>query len=527
MAKTYPYTEATALSQSIPTFALIQNYGWTKYTDDGTQWAVGPVFDAGASNEANWHRLTVTWGGGGSVYVRGASYSSPQTAEQLFTGSASISDEVQLTSGVEYIFPTPYRGRCDRYAYPILRVSGTVMTMQVTWTVGIFSGGYCASEARTCSFAGGTLRYRVQWPRDYDAEGATDYPLVLALAGDGSQGGDNTGQVLAGGQTMWGKWAFDTYYFGRDGGGLYQTSAANDYEHIGVLLQMPDDDALSGVDSPYWPTGAAGKSVPPYHPGAGAAVNSALGGHALNEGGWFPSAVAALIEALLADADFAVDADRVYLTGFSRGGYAAWQIAVAARDFLAGLLVVDGGVSFGAVSYEATTNSIWQAWTWWSAGETTLHTVPLADHVACVSGLIDRISHIGMHLHVGATEIGEAAVAWDAGDEAAAAALYGDRYAKARDIEGYYIAAAGGTYEYHSGVSVHDSMPQAVYGDVDVVAALFADELTDPVPDDAGCPDLSSLPPSGYSGRGWDYAREVNTTAARLRGQEVLELDDG
>ena len=65
-------------------------------------------------------------------------------------------------------------------------------------------------------------------------------------------------------------------------------------------------------------------------------------------GGWYPNLKA--IEAILDEVqhDFAIDADRVYLTGLSMGGYGVWALAMDDADRFAAIAPVVGGYFYSA-----------------------------------------------------------------------------------------------------------------------------------------------------------------------------------
>jgi predicted peptidase len=64
--------------------------------------------------------------------------------------------------------------------------------------------------------------------------------------------------------------------------------------------------------------------------------------------GWRPSAVNALLEDVMAK--YAVDKDRVYVTGLSMGGFGTWSLAGAYPDRFAAIIPICGGGSPKSVS---------------------------------------------------------------------------------------------------------------------------------------------------------------------------------
>jgi predicted peptidase len=119
-------------------------------------------------------------------------------------------------------------------------------------------------------------------PKHYQPK--QSYPLVLFLHGSGERGSEGLKQA-------------------RVGLGPYVLSHAEDFPAIVVMPQSPDGSSWNGA-----------------------------------------VAKAALAAVDLAQAEFSIDPDRVYLTGMSRGGYGVWDLAAMAPDRFAALVPVCGGV---------------------------------------------------------------------------------------------------------------------------------------------------------------------------------------
>ena len=94
---------------------------------------------------------------------------------------------------------------------------------------------------------------------------------------------------------------------------------------------------------------------------------------------FFPEeAVFALIEEVITT--YPVDAERVYLTGFSRGGFAAWRMAMQRPDLFAALFPVAAG---GLVSYAFRVKEV-PVWAFHGALD---ETIPLTLGVEMVDAL--------------------------------------------------------------------------------------------------------------------------------------------
>ena len=151
------------------------------------------------------------------------------------------------------------------------------------------------TEKRVFKDGGTTLPYRLVLPENYDE--SKSYPLLVFLHGAGERGNDNELQLFH----------------------CVQYLANNLPECIIVAPQCPVGNQW--VDTP-WANGAYSIEKVPES----------------NE----LKAVVALLDSL--QEEFNVDADRIYASGLSMGGFGAWDLMMRHNDyFAAGILVCGGG----------------------------------------------------------------------------------------------------------------------------------------------------------------------------------------
>jgi poly(3-hydroxybutyrate) depolymerase/lysophospholipase L1-like esterase len=155
-----------------------------------------------------------------------------------------------------------------------------------------------AYEARTLSSSGGaSLAYRLLKPPGYDP--ARKYPLVLLLHGAGERGTDNAAQL-------------------KHGAAIFcAPGVREEYPAFVVVPQCPPDQKWVNID---W---GSDKPVQPAE----------------------PNAVSQLVLELLASLqkEFSIDADRLYVTGPSMGGYGTWDMVTRHPEMWAAAVPVCGG----------------------------------------------------------------------------------------------------------------------------------------------------------------------------------------
>jgi lysophospholipase L1-like esterase/dienelactone hydrolase len=167
-------------------------------------------------------------------------------------------------------------------------------------------------EARTYTDAAGhTLGYRLLMPRNYDR--ATRYPLVLLLHGAGERGDDNAAQL-------------------KYGTGLFLKPQVREKFPCFVLApQCPREQKWTDID---WQKGGALPAAPSE-----------------------PTRLALEVLEKL-QKEFSIDADRLYVTGLSMGGYGTWDHICRAPDRWAAAVPICGGGDPRSVA-RAKTVPVW------------------------------------------------------------------------------------------------------------------------------------------------------------------------
>lgn len=162
-------------------------------------------------------------------------------------------------------------------------------------TLSAFALDINESEKRVFENEHTTLPYRLIMPENYDA--SKEYPMLLFLHGAGERGSDNELQFA----------------------NSVQSIADSLPECIIVVPQCPENEQW--VDTP-WADGAYSIDEVPES----------------NE----LTAVMELLDSL--QDELSIDADRIYASGLSMGGFGAWDLMMRHNDyFAAGILVCGGG----------------------------------------------------------------------------------------------------------------------------------------------------------------------------------------
>ena len=153
-------------------------------------------------------------------------------------------------------------------------------------------------EARTFTGAdGATLGYRLLTPQNYDAK--QKYPLVLFLHGAGERGADNAAQL-------------------KHGAPLFAKPEVREkYPCFVVAPQCPPEQKWADID---WTS-----DTPTQPEKVSAPMALALGA----------------LEAV--QKEFSIDADRLYVTGLSMGGYGTWDLVTRFPEKWAAAVPVCGG----------------------------------------------------------------------------------------------------------------------------------------------------------------------------------------
>jgi len=144
---------------------------------------------------------------------------------------------------------------------------------------------------------GATLNYRLLKPAEIDA--GKKYPLVVFLHGGGERGDDNTAQLVH---------------------GIREFAAASHRQKYPCFLIAPQSPRDKTWADNKWTTKE----------------------HALPEKPVEPMRLTLeLIDSLVKE--FPIDADRIYITGLSMGGYGTWDALVRRPNFFAAAVPVCGG----------------------------------------------------------------------------------------------------------------------------------------------------------------------------------------
>ena len=152
-------------------------------------------------------------------------------------------------------------------------------------------------EARIFESADGKLPYRILKPAAFDA--AKKYPLVILLHGAGERGNDNKAQL---------KW----------GGSLFSDAKTQEkYPAFVLVPQCPTDRKWVEID---WSSPAP---VAPADPGTTQKL------------------LLSVIDVV--QKEFPIDADRLYLTGLSMGGYGTWDLITRYPERWAAAAPICGG----------------------------------------------------------------------------------------------------------------------------------------------------------------------------------------
>ena len=174
------------------------------------------------------------------------------------------------------------------------------MKIQTLLGILVLANVACADDYEARIFTapdGGKLPFRLLQPLKYDA--AKKYPLVILLHGAGERGDDNNAQL---------KW----------GGGLFTTPDVREKFPSFVLVpQCPKDQKWVEMD---W--------------GGDAGTAPADAG---------PAQKLLLATLKTVQKEFSIDADRLYITGLSMGGFGTWDLITRYPDKFAAAAPICGG----------------------------------------------------------------------------------------------------------------------------------------------------------------------------------------
>ena len=227
------------------------------------------------------------------------------------SGDTVVFTEKKNSDGsVTYTYVTKEDNEVLRFCYHTGSTFDTVPSKaaEITWTNESGDVGDDVFDADTAftshTFISGTSRlvlpYRLHLPKDYDE--SKTYPLILFLHGAGERGIDNKAQLKNG-------------------------------------ILVPFNDPSSPIHdciviAPQCPTGYKWVEVPSWK-------ECNYSTQSIAES--FPlKAAFELLESVIKD--YSVDADRVYATGLSMGGYGTWDLLARHGDVFAAAIPVCGGV---------------------------------------------------------------------------------------------------------------------------------------------------------------------------------------
>ena len=204
-------------------------------------------------------------------------------------------------------------------------------------------------ETRTFESADGRLPYRILKPAGFDA--AKKYPLVILLHGAGERGDDNKAQL---------KW----------GGGLFSDPKVMEkYPAFVLVPQCAKDKKWVEID---W---SAENVVAPVD--AGATQKMLL----------------AVVDAV--QGEFPIDADRLYLTGLSMGGFGTWDLITRYPGKWAAAAPICGG---GDKAKGAAAKDI-PVWAFHGSADNVVkpvRTKEMVDAIAAAGGHIVHTEYVGI-----------------------------------------------------------------------------------------------------------------------------------
>ena len=294
---------------------------WEKKTIDEKTCYVSPVIYAGRGVELNHHEVTIEYSGDGRM-LAGMVYYTRRDIEKAMEQGYNFSGMKEIKSGEPMKFVYSHGGAT--YAWLILRPEGAVRVQSIKHKCLTVKNGIYGHIPREYRFGGGSLPYRIMYPKNYDPN--KKYPLVISVHGSGGCGIGNRKSMEP--------WNLARY--------LYTKYYDNEnMECFSIVPQIPDIK-VNPIPAPYFPNGDKGRP---------SLSNSYPQLAAVNEQGWYVQASIALIKEMVDSDELSIDPARVYYTGFSFGGGACWEFLKAAPDLFAGAISVAGW--FVGLPYQA------------------------------------------------------------------------------------------------------------------------------------------------------------------------------
>ena len=333
MAITRPFSaNETTFSQANPADGVTSpGYGdWFTYSYGGTDYLVSPSIDAGSDNELMFHRVTITFAGGTTAVSAAVAYwASDVFDDSIFTGFRRLTDFQSMSDGVEADFT---QEKARRYAWVVLDITGSdpANFQDIFWTG---TDTFYGHESFFYDFGGGTgyptdgfLPYRFLFPKDYDSNQATTYPIIIYEPGTGGVG-DTMSEYLANTKQIEPNVAFSSLYFANH----FMTPAYKCFSVAPMPITTTPSSTIIPSSSNYYPWGDDGAQEVPFH-------NQT----SILENGYYCSAIRSLLISLIANADYKIDTSKIYVTGFSMGGIGTFDLMKTLRDYAAAGWAVEG-----------------------------------------------------------------------------------------------------------------------------------------------------------------------------------------
>ncbi len=296
---------------------------WEKKTINGKSCFVSPVIYAQKGVELNHHDVTIVYSGSGSLQA-GMIYFTRRDIDKALDKSYNYSNLNEISSGKTKRFTYSMSGAT--HCWLVLCPAGKVNIQSIEHSCVAVPQGIYGHIPREYRFGGGSLPYRIMYPRNYDP--SKKYPLVVSVHGSGGCGNDNR---LSMERWNLARNLYVKYYYDEN------------MECFSIVPQIPDIKK-DAIPAPYYPSGASGK------PNLSNRLRQLA---AINEEGWYTQASISLIKDMIDSDELSIDSDRVYYTGFSFGGGACWEFLKAAPDLFAGAVSCAGW--FVGVPYSAPT----------------------------------------------------------------------------------------------------------------------------------------------------------------------------
>lgn len=275
---------------------------------------VSPAFGV-LGKERNHHSIEVKSEGPGFVnfYMGHAPNANKDQYDKVFSTYYYTVDFLRV--GIPFYkkdYPAAYGGRA--FNWWIVEANQTRKITEIKHTYhqcpdGLSTHWLHDHPVKSYSYMGGSMKYSMSYPPDYDSEDKTKkYPLVISVGGSASLG--NNGNILT--QTDPGCVIVREYnhFF--------------NYPAFHLTIQIP-------FGSEFTEKIEFNKHDSRYHP----SYITSYGQHYYGAIG-----CRGLINQLLSDPDHNIDSDRIYLTGFSGGGLFSYEMLMGGRDIFAAIIPI-------------------------------------------------------------------------------------------------------------------------------------------------------------------------------------------